>query len=500
MVNENFFSFHFFLLFDLVLFVFLVVVVMHHRRPPPGPSFRDRLNDRNYVLSKSEDRYALPPEHELFPTDGSDAFVMTERTKKAKVRLGDTKSSLDGYDFRAWGDHTTITEETAAVSRKLRSPGLEVEMSTVAWAKMYEMLHFHYLLPPRSAELPRSTPINTVHICEAPGAFISATNHFLKTQGYENWNWIGNSLHPYYEGNDLEMMIDDDRLIIETTDNWYFGRDNSGNIMSQENVRGIWDEAKRRFSQTEQRPSSSSSSSSSSSRRSSDNGKAMLVTSDGSVDCMLSPNLQEIICAPLHYCEAVSALGMLQVDGHFVMKVFMIYEASSVHLAYLLSCLFKRVDIFKPLTSKSGNSELYFVAQNFRGISPTLLESLVSRVGSNIFEDESRGYIFPTRCIPERFLRDFEKAGLMFTDMQVHKIQTNIELFHKANRAEFQRIKWKFADDWVYHFQIRPLDRSKRLIPEFHVDGGHRSSHSLFSGTEKVFLFFFLFLFLFLLT
>jgi len=39
---------------------------------------------------------------------------------------------------------------------------------------MYEMLHYFRLLP---GDNPR---LSTMHICEAPGGFIAATNHYLR--------------------------------------------------------------------------------------------------------------------------------------------------------------------------------------------------------------------------------------------------------------------------------------------------------------------------------
>jgi len=50
---------------------------------------------------------------------------------------------------------------------------------------------------------------------------------------------LANSLNPYYEGNDLNAMLDDDRFIVETIDKWCFGQDNTGNIMDQDNIRAI---------------------------------------------------------------------------------------------------------------------------------------------------------------------------------------------------------------------------------------------------------------------
>jgi len=55
---------------------------------------------------------------------------------------------------------------------------LNIEIGTQAWGKMFEILSNFQLI----------NNINnqkwlTLHLCEAPGAFISALNHFLVTRG-----------------------------------------------------------------------------------------------------------------------------------------------------------------------------------------------------------------------------------------------------------------------------------------------------------------------------
>ena len=50
---------------------------------------------------------------------------------------------------------------------------------------------------------------------------------------------MANTLNPYYEGNDLSEMIADDRLILDTLDQWYFGPDDTGDIMNKENIKGL---------------------------------------------------------------------------------------------------------------------------------------------------------------------------------------------------------------------------------------------------------------------
>jgi cap2 methyltransferase len=104
----------------------------------------------------------------------------------------------------------------------------------------------------RFVDLPEKQPFHRVHVCEAPGAFICATN-FYQNKRYggrdprslqRQWKWTGLSLNPYYEGNNQVAMVDDDRFIIETLDKWYFGIDNSGNILSINNIKALWDKVR----------------------------------------------------------------------------------------------------------------------------------------------------------------------------------------------------------------------------------------------------------------
>jgi cap2 methyltransferase len=162
---------------------------------------------------------------------------------------------------REWNRLAQKTNRAQNVVKLLREQ--EVEMATIAWAKMYEALNrfeffprmeapskgghapiLHDLPPanmrePAVVHKPSSALANTpdfrrkagatVHLCEAPGAFIAATNHFLKTRvQYLDWHWRALTLNPYYEGADAAAMVEDDALIVQTKANWHFGKDRSG--------------------------------------------------------------------------------------------------------------------------------------------------------------------------------------------------------------------------------------------------------------------------------
>ncbi|KAJ9593435.1 hypothetical protein L9F63_015021, partial [Diploptera punctata] len=100
------------------------------------------------------------------------------------------------------------------------------------------------------------------------------------------WNWQATTLNPYYEGNPLSCMINDDRFILQTLNNWKFGLDYTGNLMDVENMISLVKDAK-------------------------EMGDVLLVTADGSIDCQEDPGNQESIVSSLHYCETITALHIL---------------------------------------------------------------------------------------------------------------------------------------------------------------------------------------------
>lgn len=319
---------------------------------------------------------------------------------------------------RQWERLARTSNPATQVHFDLRK-NFQVEMSTVAFVKMYESIVACDLLPddsPCLGKTPDGRPAAvTLHVCEAPGAFISATNHFMHTHrlGWD-WRWVGNSLNPHFEGNDVGAMIDDDKLIVKTLSHWCWGADNSGNIMKAANIRAIWQRVRQECaaaagidaaaaplgaplaldapppSSSEAAPAqpvSSSVSSTGSCSASAAAPGAILVTADGAISAAHDPNRQEQLTAGLHYCELVAALGALAPGGSFFWKLFTTYEHASLCSLYLMGCFFEIVLVYKPATSKPANSEVYAVGQRFRGATPEQLDLLLSLCGDKMFEE-----------------------------------------------------------------------------------------------------------------
>jgi hypothetical protein len=76
--------------------------------------------------------------------------------------------------------------------------------------------------------------------------------------------------------------------------------------------------------------------------------------------------LQEMSTAALHYCEMVTALGVLSPGGSFILKAFTLFEHPTVCALHLMGALFQEVHVYKPATSKPGNSETYIIGKQFK--------------------------------------------------------------------------------------------------------------------------------------
>ncbi|CAJ1049149.1 cap-specific mRNA (nucleoside-2'-O-)-methyltransferase 2 [Xyrichtys novacula] len=354
-----------------------------------------------------------------------------------KVALNAVKNQLSDKNVQVWHQHTNSTNRAGKVIAAVRSAA-GAEICTQAWCKFYEILGTFDLLPQEALQ---NGELNTVHLCEAPGAFITALNHYMKTSEstrYCDWSWAANTLNPYHEANGGSTTIADDRLIANTLPWWFFGSDNTGNIMMQKHLLEL------QAFVTNMR-------------------RVDLVTADGSFDCQENPDEQEALVASLHYCEVIAALLLLSPGGSFVLKMFTLYEHSSVCLLYLLNCCFYSVNVFKPATSKAGNSEVYVVCLNYNareGVRP-LLSKLIRNYGPHIADREA---LFPNSLIPESFLKQHEEVCLYFHTLQVETITENLRLFKGMVAEQRQRLDYIrdcTAQEYLQRFQVSFLPRSR---------------------------------------
>ncbi|XP_055387054.1 cap-specific mRNA (nucleoside-2'-O-)-methyltransferase 2 [Condylostylus longicornis] len=379
-----------------------------------------------------QSNWILPHANDLFCTDSTNEEV--DALQQLKSSLNYTKSKLNDYPIERWSKHTYHRDPASEVKSALKYMG--AEFVTQAWCKFYECLE--------QFEIVSSSEFNSLHLCEAPGAFITALNQYLYSNFPKKqikWNWVSTSLNPYCESNPLKKMIVDDRFIFQTLDHWTFGEDLTGDIKNQSNIEKIVADAKKI-------------------------GNINLITADGSIDCVESPESQEEIVSCLHFAEICTALLTLSENGSFVIKMFTLFDMASISMMYLLNCVFRHVNIFKPVTSKCGNSEVYVICMGFDSKAPNF-DGYTTLMLSKIKENMKIPSLFKKSQIPLNFLEQHEVYVRMFMQYQRSAIESNIYHFENPTRGDIKQcsnIKRNVVNAFIQRYKVKPIPKECLIL------------------------------------
>jgi len=104
-----------------------------------------------------------------------------------------------------------------------------------------------------------------------------------------------------------------------------------------------------------------------------------LVTADGGFDVSGSEmkyRQQETLSTKLIIAECLIAVSVLRKGGNFICKVFDTVSKASRDLILLMSLVFEKIYIFKPMTSRPANSERYLICKNKRNDSLEVIRIL----------------------------------------------------------------------------------------------------------------------------
>ncbi|XP_054715357.1 cap-specific mRNA (nucleoside-2'-O-)-methyltransferase 2-like [Uloborus diversus] len=371
-----------------------------------------------------------------------------------KSDLNAVKSLLNDKGEQ-WQKHTSKINKAGFVINYIKTV-FKPELLTQAWCKFYEILHQYDIISTNNGNF------KSFHLCEAPGAFISALNYFLCLKHPTLcWQWLANTLNPYYEGHNIKNVIVDDRLIFRTLNFWHFGKDNTGDITSLnyfEDVQECCNEE----------------------------NLMNLVTADGSFSCLDNPGEQELAVSRLHFAELLIGLTILAPSGSFVIKKFTFFECLTACQLYFLCCVFNQVHVFKPFTSKAGNSEVYVICKGYIGrkeIMPYLNYML------EIYKSEKET-IFPKSCIPESFMGQLLQCCNYFSSLQKTAIKENISLYTSGALDEnfWNETKHKCGEMFLKKYSVTSLEDyefrrlcqfQKQILTSFY-DNDNRSCKDLY--------------------
>ncbi|OQV11933.1 Cap-specific mRNA (nucleoside-2'-O-)-methyltransferase 2 [Hypsibius exemplaris] len=398
----------------------------------------------NQLMKSSNERlFILPacPEDdlpELIPTYGNIAHSSAESAdpylcpemEKIEDQLNAVKGKVGSMAPAAWSSLTNYTDLASTLRYSMKKDS-QIELGTNAWMKFWSILHAY----PQLARFPPNTV--SVHLCEAPGAFVSALNHYLSANEpllHKSWNWIASSLNPYLDTPSDEAIVDD-RFIRCTAQHWHFGADGTGNLKAAANREALVKAA-------------------------ASNGQTVyLVTADGGIDCSSDFAGQEATLASLKYAEAVTALRLLAPGGHFILKIFTVFRTRMCLLLRVLCSVFDQVQLYKPPTSKPGNSEVYLICLGMRrcGIA-----------AADLLERSRESSAALGTGLSPSFIHSITEASRFFADSQSAAIRINMAVFsavrNRRLRTCFHEAKQTFSSQFLQRHPVGQLPASTRLM------------------------------------
>ncbi|XWV26025.1 putative FtsJ-like methyltransferase [Tupanvirus soda lake] len=278
------------------------------------------------------------------------------------------------------------------------------EMVSNAWIKMYEILNMFADL------VPSTQTVKTFHLCEAPGAFIAATNHLLSNRN-QKLDWYAQTLKPTNIGSVTDAALEDRYgLIASYPDRWLFGDkkiDDSGNITHSVVIQYYASNPLLK--------------------------NIDFMTADAGLQCDPTElNEQEAFLGKINMGQIICILACLPIGKSAIFKTFLpMSEPLTISMIYLVTHLFENVTIVKPSTSHSTNSEVYIVLQKYKGIDKNILEILYSMLDD--VKITSKTLLFPK--IDADFFKSYMGIVGQLIDRQISSLSRNYYYYYNIDQT-----------------------------------------------------------------
>lgn len=376
------------------------------------------LYDQSFYKNLIEKRACLNYYKRVMDTKPSQIFSQIKNNRKKHLLLWENINfALD------------ITKDIKNILKK----NYNAEMVTNAWIKMYSMLNMFDDLLPNNPHC----PIKTFHLCEAPGAFISATNHFVSNRN-QTLQWYAQTLKPAKDGNNSGSnaafaLQDHFGLISKHPERWLFGDkpNDTGDITDSAIIKSYV------------------------------NNDLLhdidFMTADAGLYCDPSEiNEQEAFLGKINMGQIICILACLPVGKSAIFKTFLpMSEPLTISMIYLVVHLFEKVSITKPSTSHSTNSEVYIVMRRYKGIDSKILELLYTLLDDPAIT--SKTLLF--NKMDNKFFAIYLDIINKLIDRQIKSLCHNYYYYYNYNQINSVRSKIETGKGyWLRDNPINNLD------------------------------------------
>lgn len=300
-----------------------------------------------------------------------------------------------------------------------------------AWIKMYEIAEVTKLIPRKADKY------KALCFCEAPGNFVLAINHYVKTKTMiKKFDWIAQSYNPNANKKEREFHVigDDYELMRKYPNKWDFGPKNTGDITDPDNIKyygSVYDDVD-------------------------------ILTSD----CGTDWGGDDLVSSKLMYGQLLFVLNNLPAGKNFVIKYYIpfIHYPAQLALFYIIYQSFNEVSFYKPLQN-AWSPEFYLIGKGYRKLSDEQLAPLFK-----IIEDYNP-YKSPINLdrLPDEFMKQIEKVCKDVVDRFVFYIERYIyyldliEDGQKPNMADVEKHIEIRNNEWIKEFKIKRIDNKDKM-------------------------------------
>jgi len=249
---------------------------------------------------------------------------------------------------------------------------------------MSELLEIESLTPSgKNTNLDRKLGYNFCDIASAPGGF----SQYIQYRFPVSYGW-GMSLKGGLEWN--REKIDMERF------NILYGDDNTGNLYTNAD----WFSGQVRSKNT---------------------GGVDLVMADGGFDVSSGDdfNRQEFLSTRLIINELLVSLSVLGQNGVFVCKIFDTVTTLMAEVLFIMAASYKEFNIFKPMSSRPGNSERYVICKYPRSDQVNIFTGILRKVNSSYNDDINVTKIFTDGTLTDDFVKYLRDQNNINIDLQI---------------------------------------------------------------------------------
>lgn len=347
---------------------------------------------------------------------------------RVREKLNLYKIGIDSRDSVKWDKITRQLNMTQGIIDLIKK-NQHIDISR-GFVKMYEIIHTYDLI--RSAD----QTFRSLHICEAPGHFINATQYYVKKFYPELLHeWSASSLNPSHSSNP-HAFGDNYGFIRNYPSNWHWGPDNSGDLTKTSTI----DYFRQTF-----------------------DSNIDLVTSDCGFGAATRYEYheQESIMGKVNLAQVIVAICCLRLGGNAVFKMYIPFSTPiSVSIVYVLMGFFTDVSVFKPITGSPTNNEIYLVCLSKK---QNLTSKSYQNLLSAITNFDNKMYLSP--YIDRLFVDQLAWISELVTKVQIDNLKVIYYVYDGGlpDRKKLDRIREQYYLKWIRYFDAANIEQKYLL-------------------------------------